>query len=232
MTTAAPAVDFFFGLDIEAPQAGPQHYSEQLVRLQWMNTAPIRPVGAVVTRGWRRVEVFAVSTSVTAMFLRVQLSQSDRALMAKLSRRDLGLPDHSKHFMILGRLFKIHPVFDDVLFNILARTPPEVYVLVVRESSNTALNAELYLRWKAKQERVCCDISSTESAARSCCGNTDLYREYHREKQVNNSGGHFPSEEDNNFLDSSYVLHRLRFVHYKHYTHALTSAVGVLDTFP
>ena len=44
MTTASSAIDYFFGLDVEAPNAGVDHYTEQLVRHEWMNTAPIKPV--------------------------------------------------------------------------------------------------------------------------------------------------------------------------------------------
>ena len=45
-------MDYYFGLDIEVPLAGDEHYSEQLIRMDVMNSAPIRKVsGPVATRG-------------------------------------------------------------------------------------------------------------------------------------------------------------------------------------
>ena len=44
VTTGSPAIDYYFGLDVEVSNAGPSHYSEQLIRMEWMNTAPVVPV--------------------------------------------------------------------------------------------------------------------------------------------------------------------------------------------
>lgn len=164
----------------------------------------------------------------------LQLTPSSRAEIARVSSRLYGIPENSKHFMILGRLFKVHPLFDDILFNILQSTATNVYVIVVREKNNVDLNSELHHRWMLKQEEVCCSGGSSELS--SCCGRVHSYKDYYHSqhiKQMNNMGSeakHGPNE--GLFTDSRYVLHRIRFVHYDFYVHALMAATAVLDTFP
>lgn len=139
--------------------------------------------------------------------------------------------------MILGRLFKIHPFFDESLFNILRKTPTNVYILVIRESNNMALNSELYRRWKDYQDKLCCETAQAlDGVETSCCGRIhsfhDFFQQQHQ-RMLNGSVNNVDtSKTDHYFSDPSYVLHRLRFVHYKHYVKALLSATAVLDTFP
>ena len=77
------------------------HYSEQLIRMEYMNTAP--------------------------------LSQHTNADNDNVST-SLGLPVDSKYCAVLGRLFKIHPIFDEAIIRILAQSPPSVYILLVAEN--------------------------------------------------------------------------------------------------
>jgi hypothetical protein len=42
------SIDYYFGLDVEVPDAGAVHYSEQLVRMDVMNSAPIRKVSSEI----------------------------------------------------------------------------------------------------------------------------------------------------------------------------------------
>jgi predicted O-linked N-acetylglucosamine transferase (SPINDLY family) len=43
VTSGIESIDFFFGLDIEVPLAA-EYYSEQLIRIDMMNSAPIKQV--------------------------------------------------------------------------------------------------------------------------------------------------------------------------------------------
>ncbi len=61
----------------------------------------------------------------------------------------LQLPTGAQYCMVLGRLFKLHPDFDAVLFAVLHRNPA-TYVLVVREA-DFELNDLLFERWKTFQ---------------------------------------------------------------------------------
>jgi hypothetical protein len=168
-----------------------------------------------------------------------QLSQASREALSSLSSQSFGIPENSKHFMILGRLFKVHPVFDDVLFDILLNTAPNVYIVVVRESNNIDLNSELYVRWKVKQTEICCEAAGNMDPSISCCGRMHSYKDYFQEQHEAMLTGGSDSDtagtmggKGKRFSDRSYVLHRLRFVHYNYYVQALMSATAVLDTFP
>jgi predicted O-linked N-acetylglucosamine transferase (SPINDLY family) len=44
VTSGVESIDFFFGLDIEVPLAAEDYYSEQLIRMDIMNSAPIKQV--------------------------------------------------------------------------------------------------------------------------------------------------------------------------------------------
>lgn len=36
----ALSIDYFLSLDVELAHAGPEHYTEQMVRMEYINTAP------------------------------------------------------------------------------------------------------------------------------------------------------------------------------------------------
>jgi len=103
ITSGVPAVDFFFGLDIEVPDAGHAHYSEQLVRMDVMNAAPV------------------VRTQ--------QPPDYDRdAAYVKM-----GVAQGTKIAAVLGRLFKLHPDFDAALVAIMQQSPANAVVVLVTE---------------------------------------------------------------------------------------------------
>ena len=154
--------------------------------------------------------------------------------MLKSSSLQIGIPEGSKHFLILGRIFKIHPAFDEVLFEILLRTSPDVYIVVIREKDNLDLNSELYQRLKRKQAELCCSSNEVPSLTNnSCCGKTQVHKDFyeHQYKSFSASGMN-DYERLTNSIDSRYVLHRIRFIHYNNYLKALMTATAVLDTFP
>lgn len=45
----------------------------------------------------------------------------------------IGVPVNSKICLILGRLFKIHPLFNEALVDILLKTSENVYIVVISE---------------------------------------------------------------------------------------------------
>jgi len=105
-------VDYWFGLDIESPEAALTQYSEQLVRMSRMNFAPF----AIRRDGLER-EVSSVFDVL-----------GSGALHA-VSTNGCTQGDE-KIYMVLGRAFKLHPNFEDMLYDILARDPCGIVVLV------------------------------------------------------------------------------------------------------
>lgn len=172
-----------------------------------------------------------------------------------------GLPVNSKFCLVLGRLFKLHPSFDEILFRILQSTPDNVYILFVREK-NSALNDLLYRRWEEYQEKLCCEEEQSQreinhgTVLPTCCGNMNLYQRLYQyrhldmtevDSKVNIRGKRSNSldnscEGDSMFCkkmmsnvvtgNQTFVMHRLRFIHYSSYLDAVLSAHVVLDTYP
>ena len=66
------------------------------------------------------------------------------------SKTYFGIPEDASYVLVLGRLFKLHPVFDDIIINILLRNT-KVYILLVRESVSS-WNEIIWLRLKNKIE--------------------------------------------------------------------------------
>jgi hypothetical protein len=183
----------------------------------------------------------------TAPFIKVretthaQQQQSD-------DRTTLGLPQNSLYGIILGKLFKLHPDFDEALFSILLQsqsssptTSPSSlspslasssstwYLLFIAEK-NSHMNRVLYLRWREKQREICCMNHWNPLQTSPCCEFLS-YCEMTFARLENTT----LTTEDQELLArrcQNYVLHRLRFVHYHHYTKALFSTTVALDTFP
>lgn len=178
------------------------------------------------------------------------------------SLTDLGLLPGSQHAMVLGQLFKLHPSFDDALFQLLMGTTEDVFVVLIREKI-ASVNHMLHRRWYGLQEELCCAESVATSAVDSndtfpsCCGNVNLYMKMHRRRHnaLLGSGGPvesmYPKEyklnedlDDDSLYErfgrsvaagttsKAFVMHRLRFISYKHYDASLLNARVVLDTFP
>jgi hypothetical protein len=170
---------------------------------------------------------------------------------ASSSPMDFGLPPGSRHGIVLGQLFKLHPSFDEALLRLLLGTPESTYVVLVREKL-ASVNRMLYERWQRLQEEICCRVDGNAEATDgdeevsfpSCCGNMSLYRRMHHRRHDELLGIRSEKIEDKDaalyesFLrhlsssSISYVMHRIRFIHYKHYDQALLTARVVLDTFP
>lgn len=98
VTTGSKSVDYFLSLDTEIDDAY-EEYTEQLVRLDAVNTAPF-------------AQVLDLSVNASRAHL-VEEPDPGGAL-----------------YLVLGRLFKLHPDFDAALLDILSRDPTGVVVLV------------------------------------------------------------------------------------------------------
>jgi hypothetical protein len=158
-------------------------------------------------------------------------------------RTTLGLPLNSQHGIVLGKLFKLHPTFDEVLFSILLQSQPSpssststepqpTWYLVFIAERNHHMNRLVSLRWKEKQREICC-LNYWNPLQTSPCCEFLSYCEltFHRLERENI----LLTEEERELLTrrcQNYVLHRLRYIHYHSYTTALLSATVALDTFP
>lgn len=119
VTTGLPTVDYYLSLDTEVDDAH-QHYAEQLVRIDLVNTAPF----------------------VQVLDLKARLGDTLKPRAELVSDNDPG----GALYLVLGRLFKLHPSFDDVLFRILERDPTGL-VLLVAEPQARVTHA-LYRRFE------------------------------------------------------------------------------------
>ena len=45
ITSSLPSIDYFISLDDEVSEAAMEHYSEQLVRMEYINVVPLQTVG-------------------------------------------------------------------------------------------------------------------------------------------------------------------------------------------
>jgi len=106
VTSGIESIDFFFGLDIEVPLAAEDYYSEQLIRMEIMNSAPIKQAERSGT--YNRNEIL----------------------------KGMGLPKEVSLSLVLGRLFKLHPNFDVVLAGILILSPETSMVILIAEKIN------------------------------------------------------------------------------------------------
>jgi hypothetical protein len=156
-TTSSPAVDFFLSLDDEVDGAW-HHYHEQLVRADLINTAvfhhqpaPTMDDADAAARMVRAATAgSAEEDAPTASAEEDAPTASAASLSADgLATFGLALPcgptrgsgpaagaegqqgDGAAHvYLVLGRLFKLHPAFDDALLGILARDDRAVVALI------------------------------------------------------------------------------------------------------
>ena len=98
--------DYYFGLDVEEDSAGSNQYAEQLVRMEHMNTAPF----ASYPEGPER---------------------TDELRYFGIERPKGCSGEEEPHiYMVLGRLFKIHHEFEEMVFKILQEDECGVVVLI------------------------------------------------------------------------------------------------------
>jgi hypothetical protein len=182
----------------------------------------------------------------TAHFVKVKPKPTAQDNFSAHSKA-LGLPPNSQHGLVLGKLFKLHPNFDEVLFSILLQSQRQPWYILFISERNSDLNRLLYQRWRDKQREICCGKNKwtrqgIENPLQTlpCChyfsfcerklssiGSSSVGTREAEQEQEWREEEEFITQQCQNF-----VLHRLRFVHYARYLDALFSASAVLDTFP
>jgi len=178
------SIDFFLGLDVEIPTAAHEHYSEQLVRMEMMNIAPIalHDKGRNYDQPW---------SSLDALLGKARTMEKDEK--------------NVKLAVVLGKLFKLQPAFDEALVRLLYQTN-----VVDKEQLHLVLIAEKLADWNALIfERLRAHIKLVLST----CGNKAQEEE----------------EEEEDLL-----LSRIHFINYASYYEVLSHPATrvVLDTFP
>ena len=207
-TTASTAVDFFLGLDDEVDDAATNQYHEQLIRAELINTAPFAADPAAVP--WEEaapaltIEAGPASDTPATFGL---AHDKPPGLVKGTPRHhggcDTGADTHI--FIVLGRLFKLHPNFDDALLTLL-HTDPRAIVALIQERHEAWTSAVWARIVAAANEREAAEAAKVAQA----------------------EGGVAQT-----FVAAT-VLERVRFVHHWNYVRALRlpSTAAVLDTWP
>ena len=154
--------------------------------------------------------------------------------------RSIGVPSDSKICMVLGRLFKMHPDFDEALAGILMGTPDNVVLVFVAEKLgewNEIIYERLLLRVTALV------LKETQSDIQ-----TQTQSDILTQTQTPSSDGSYLTSnvESENFrhgdvegdregvvsVRAAGYMGKVRFVSYAHYSDFLLLAEAVLDTYP
>lgn len=137
-TTASLALDHFFGLDDETVSAASQYGAEQLVRLEHLNTARYSPNPAPSLDE----EPYSLGNGddcgPSTMQGRVGEREDTLETFGLAWNRffeTFAFPGQScarstRIFLVLGRLFKLHPDFDVIILRLLAAAPHAVVALI------------------------------------------------------------------------------------------------------
>jgi predicted O-linked N-acetylglucosamine transferase (SPINDLY family) len=135
------SMDYFLSLDAEVKQAGDQHYSEQLVRMEYVNTAPFKKVG--MQQICRHCNIYLYIYSFILGFLpsshcpftpataTTPLQSGSVTAAERLEvLAALRMPAAAPYCLVVGRLFKLHPEFDSALGEVLRRNPQAFVVFI------------------------------------------------------------------------------------------------------
>uniref|UniRef100_A0A7S2CRM6 O-GlcNAc transferase C-terminal domain-containing protein n=1 Tax=Octactis speculum TaxID=3111310 RepID=A0A7S2CRM6_9STRA len=222
MTTASSHIDYFLSLDDEVDTAW-GHYNEQLIRVEWINTVPFEATddpffedngigdtpeitGGADEKGGRVIPV------------RVSLDTPATFGLAPESH------DHEEvhTFLVLGRLFKLHPDFDEIILGILYADRLSCVVLI--QERHELWTARVWERLQSAAQR-----REKESTAEWS------HRQHHGRRPSSDIGGTMEEEESGHFVEdfnAIEVLSRVRFIHHWNYLRVLRLSYAVLDTFP
>ena len=122
VTTGLSSIDFFISLDTEMENAH-DSYSEQLLRLDHVNVAPF------------------VSVDLRAELITTNDLKPLDTLLGTIDTDDPHV------YLVLGRLFKLHPNFDSILLDILRRDEHAVLALIAEPQK--PLVATFWRRFRA-----------------------------------------------------------------------------------
>jgi predicted O-linked N-acetylglucosamine transferase (SPINDLY family) len=118
----------------------------------------------------------------------------------------MGIPDGSQICLVLGRLFKLHPDFDEALVDIILTSPENTVIVLIAEKISE-WNDTIYERIR--------DVLESRMKMKEMGMN-----------EVNTTDASTYEATLNDFMG------KLRFVSYNYYSDLLISARVVLDTFP
>ena len=156
---------------------------------------------------------------------------TDQKLVQELN---IQFPNESKFCVILGRLFKIHPYFDDAIINILFQSPQYTYIIYIAERTNFYWNEVIYDRLKKRCQQLLGEILYSHSNF-----NSGLINELNRYPGIRDAiiGNHINITNDDRSVINSLVellMKRVRFLHFYRYVWIITSKHTrvALDTFP
>ena len=127
ITSGLPNVDYFFGLNVESINAQ-NYYTEQHIRMFEMNSAPLSPLVNEDRETYAKYDLYN--------------SKIDESNGYVYEPKDIHVKE--PYLMIIGRLFKIHPIMDIVLKRILQASPHGRIILVAELSDST--NSETWSR--------------------------------------------------------------------------------------
>ena len=143
-TTGLATVDWFVSHTAAEPFDAENHYTERLWRLAHLNTAEFEQQ----PRQRRQPSHYAAAPGGVAATPASSgfdwLEGPEHSLQPLGSATGLGVPLGAPLFFVFGRLFKLHPRFDDAVCTLL-RTVPTAFVVLVAER-NTVWSAALHAR--------------------------------------------------------------------------------------
>lgn len=127
--------------------------------------------------------------------------------------RSISLPADSKICMVLGRLFKLHPDFDEALAGVLAQSPDNTVLVLVAEKLGE-WNQIIYDRLLDSVTALL--LRKTETGS-NISSDSEIFDSMRREEA--------------SFRAAAY-MQKIRFVTYEHYSDFLLLSEVVLDTYP
>lgn len=128
VTPGLDTIDYFLSLDTELHDADSHYGPEQLVRIDSVNTAPFTQI----------LELQSVLERDAGGVPLLRDDLLDDALKGKYD---------GPLYLVLGRLFKLHPAFDQILLSILEEDSQGI-ILLVAESHNRPVTAKTWDRLK------------------------------------------------------------------------------------
>ena len=202
VTSGLPNIDYFFGLEVEVKYAE-QHYTEQHVRMHWMNSAPLRPlwdddaryihpIDKIVSNPTTNTTTTTTTTTATTTATTATTDDGSFATRKKVEDKY----DYP-YALIIGRMFKIHPSFQRAVVQILMKSPESKVVMIAEDFD--PITQEIY-----------------ESFQRTV---------YELVKMTT-----LPVEKVDEWCNN--VMSRLLFVEYAAYADYIVNAKVILDTFP
>jgi hypothetical protein len=238
VTTAHDTIDYYFSLDLAEVKEADNHYTEQLVRMDLMN-----------------------SVSIARSFPPPFLNEKDEVgfeLAAKRKWESWKMPLNARIAVVPGRLFKFHPSFSNALGHILAATssslssssssPAGSGIEPVESFAYVVVIAEKIFHWN---QLVYEDVwqGVCEWQGYSPCPSPNLSNKEEVEEVLS---GVLNSSENQNLAPTvfsgskekervimqrvkknvSNVMRRFRFIDYDSYYEALHVSRIALDTFP